>query len=656
MAGNPLLALSSLLCIFLAPELVVGKGGFRRKGLEEGTKSGGGSVVVAGNGTISSGNGTFELGFFSLDGGANWYLGIWYASIPIPTYVWVANRGSPVKGGSGSAVLTGDGRLSVTDSGGVSVWSSGNRRSAVAVALMETGNLLLLNGKGRRVWESFDFPTDTWLPEMRMTREKGITCWRSPSDPSPGNYSLRLKPPLYGEFELVFSGAVPYWSTGNWTGESFVAVPEMTVPYIYSFRFQNPFTTSAYFTYYAAATAAGGTRVLTRFAVDSTGVFRQFVWSSQTEHWDMFWARPESVCRVYDLCGAFGLCAAARGGVAPCDCPPGFAPADATAWRRGDYSSGCRREGDNACTTKDGFRELGAVVFTGAYSVDFPGTTRGSCEATCLKNCSCVGFSHARSSGFCRNFYGRIFNLRNLTSDAAGDPETQILHLRVAKYRNSGAEKRHQKGVLIACVAASSIAFVMAVLGLTLLRRKIVKGEKAGKNGDDEAALFAAMQLRVFSYKELQSATRGFSEKLGHGGFGTVFLGEIPGVGSRVAVKRLERPGGGGEREFRAEVCTIGSVQHVNLVRLRGFCCERAHRLLVYDYMPNGALSAFIGPSMREKPILSSHWSLIFPASWSGSDSASEYPSGRRNRGIWPDDGELKAGVIGSGSAEMEVI
>ncbi|CAK9152205.1 unnamed protein product, partial [Ilex paraguariensis] len=56
---------------------------------------------------------------------------------------------------------------------------------------------------------------------------------------------------------------------------------------------------------------------------------------------------------------------------------------------------------------------------------------------------------------------------------------------------------------------------------------------------------------------------------------------------------RLERPGGG-EREFKAEVCTIGNIQHVNLVRLRGFCYENSHRLLVDDYMPCGPLSVYL--------------------------------------------------------------
>ncbi|GFZ16929.1 receptor-like protein kinase 4 [Actinidia rufa] len=84
---------------------------------------------------------------------------------------------------------------------------------------------------------------------------------------------------------------------------------------------------------------------------------------------------------------------------------------------------------------------------------------------------------------------------------------------------------------------------------------------------EEEDAVFPVTNLKVFSYKELNTATRGFSEKLGHGGFGVVFRGEL-GDSSPVAVKRLERPGGA-EGEFRAEA-------------------------LVYDYMPNGPLSLYL--------------------------------------------------------------
>ena len=95
-----------------------------------------------------------------------------------------------------------------------------------------------------------------------------------------------------------------------------------------------------------------------------------------------------------------------------------------------------------------------------------------------------------------------------------------------------------------------------------------------------------------FSYKDLKVITQNFSCKLGEGGFGSVFQGTLSN-GIKVAVKHLEGLGQV-KKSFLAEVETIGSTHHVNLVRLIGFCAEKSHRLLVYEYMCNGSLDKWI--------------------------------------------------------------
>nr|BAJ95826.1 predicted protein [Hordeum vulgare subsp. vulgare] len=94
-----------------------------------------------------------------------------------------------------------------------------------------------------------------------------------------------------------------------------------------------------------------------------------------------------------------------------------------------------------------------------------------------------------------------------------------------------------------------------------------------------------------FTFQQLKAATEQFKDKLGEGGFVSVFKGEL--ADERIAVKRLDRAGQG-KREFSAEVQTIGSIHHINLVRLIGFCAEKSHRLLVYEYMPKGSLDRWI--------------------------------------------------------------
>ncbi|KAM2089767.1 hypothetical protein ACFX1T_033668 [Malus domestica] len=97
---------------------------------------------------------------------------------------------------------------------------------------------------------------------------------------------------------------------------------------------------------------------------------------------------------------------------------------------------------------------------------------------------------------------------------------------------------------------------------------------------------------RRYSYSDIKKITMAFKDKLGKGGFGSVFKGELS-DGQLVAVKMLSGSEGEGQ-DFINEVATIGRIHHVNVVQLIGFCSERSKRALVYDFMPNGSLEKYI--------------------------------------------------------------
>ncbi|XP_012832521.1 PREDICTED: probable receptor-like protein kinase At5g39020, partial [Erythranthe guttata] len=101
-----------------------------------------------------------------------------------------------------------------------------------------------------------------------------------------------------------------------------------------------------------------------------------------------------------------------------------------------------------------------------------------------------------------------------------------------------------------------------------------------------------SLALKRYKYSEIKKITKSFNEKLGQGGYGSVYKGVLP-DGSLVAVKVLIEADSNGE-EFINEVASISRTSHVNIVNLLGFCYGRDKRALIYEYMPKKSLDNFI--------------------------------------------------------------
>nr|XP_023896466.1 G-type lectin S-receptor-like serine/threonine-protein kinase At1g11330 [Quercus suber] len=131
--------------------------------------------------------------------------------------------------------------------------------------------------------------------------------------------------------------------------------------------------------------------------------------------------------------------------------------------------------------------------------------------------------------------------------------------------------------------------------------RRLIGNEESHKPFPSDN-LNQVQELPLFNFEMLVSATNDFhlSNKLGQGGFGPVYKGKLS-DGQEIAVKRLSRTSAQGLKEFMNEVVIISKLQHRNLVRLLGCCVEGEERMLLYEYMPNKSLDAFLFDPHKER-------------------------------------------------------
>ncbi|XP_031743638.1 cysteine-rich receptor-like protein kinase 29 [Cucumis sativus] len=103
------------------------------------------------------------------------------------------------------------------------------------------------------------------------------------------------------------------------------------------------------------------------------------------------------------------------------------------------------------------------------------------------------------------------------------------------------------------------------------------------------------MEMIQFDFDSIKAATDDFAieNKLGQGGFGVVYKGQLPN-GQLIAVKRLANNSQQGDVEFKNEVLLMLKLQHRNLVRLMGFCSQQTERILIYEFVENGSLDHFL--------------------------------------------------------------
>jgi serine/threonine protein kinase len=383
-------------------------------------------------------------------------------------------------------------------------------------------------------------------------------------------------------------------------------------------------------------------------------------------------AQSLNPCGLPLFCGFYGICDARKGACRP-DCRFNGTSSGVYLEPRASSNSklGCRfnnfssdtiqstREPDPAagnCTMypeqSNHSLQLGSSVIWGAtyfsnafVPPDHTNINSETCWGYCSTNCSCTAaFWSSQNGGSCFLIHGPVATI--IVNDTSA--ENLLSNIGYLKYTQVLQPLKKPSPLITILVLVSVLvpAVIFAVLGIVvcwLCRRRAKKQarERETKNQTRETEMknqtretemknpareremedallnqsLTGSKPRRFAWKELHEFTHGFSDRLGGGGFGSVFRGAME-DGTPIAVKRLDTDDDGrgqqGNKEFLAEVSILSRTHHLHLVRLIGFCLEgAAHKLLVYEYMENGSLDAWIfhkslssdaGPKQSESP------------------------------------------------------
>ncbi|XP_075508484.1 G-type lectin S-receptor-like serine/threonine-protein kinase At1g67520 [Primulina tabacum] len=532
----------------------------------------------------------FTLGFYTPQDSTDSYVAVWYTardSFP----VWIGNRDNAV-GNDSSPILT------ISDTGAliivhhrendpITLYAGGASRNASAI-LLESGNFVVTDGSsGTVLWQSFDYPTDTLLPgiklglDHRTGRKWILTSWFGDNNPASGPFTLEWDTSARGL--VVRRRGVVYWTGGamkDYYGESgdfkyqvktFENLNFDPDPLNWNYNFTNVTTQDeeyfAYSLFQDPRWTPEDRKVISGWRLVYTGDI------SDTDN-----LRPYIV--MVSLCYGYR--------------PVGYKGCD--LWQQ----PRCRNSRETFFLRSGSFLERSGLV---ASSVDVKNSSLSfsDCRENCWNNCDCFGF-YGYESG-CIYWTGKDLQFRQ-SLDGSEVRKYVISSISSDK----GASKRRR--IIIAVVVPIGLLFLGTALFLLLRFRHGKKREEEvqelltleGYTGTYELEDGGAKghDLRLFTYASILAATDNFSSKnkLGEGGFGPVYKGVTP-ERHHIAVKVLSRSSGQGLLEFKNELILISKLQHINLVKLIGFSIHGDDKIIVYDYMPNKSLDVFLFDSSK---------------------------------------------------------
>ncbi|XP_042513379.1 G-type lectin S-receptor-like serine/threonine-protein kinase SD3-1 [Macadamia integrifolia] len=576
--------------------------------------------------TWVSENGVFTFGFFDdyrkdYDGlavGIRYNLGNRDANVP----VWTVGGGVRVSENS-ILRLSMDGRLVLLDNlSGLIVWSSNTSGLGVQTAsLLNNGNLVLMGNAQEVLWQSFDSPTNTLLPGQELYFPQAL---RAPSTSFISSYySLVIR--HTGDLALIWENNVTYWGSHL---TSSVDVKEA--------RFEPTgviglFDATGQSVWSKSSKDFGDPSVFLRhIRIDSDGNLRIYSWDNALHTWKVGWQAVENQCDVFGSCGLYSICQYNSTGPV-CEC----LFHDSLDWGGGPSgmdsgSSGCKKMVDlGNCKMGTSMMVLKQTVLYGLYpphDIDIM-LSEKACKKYCAEDSSCIAVTSKNDgSGLCKikrtsyiSGYGnpsvpatsflKVCLVPQAASTTKANPQANAAESMQMPSERSISHVDTRKS-FIAVLAIIVLVTVCAFLAVEMLvfwfihQRRQIKAQRRIPFGKDAQMNPHYSALIRLSFEEVKELTTNFTDQLGP----TVFKGVLP--NKTPVVAKVLNSVVASESDFRMVVSTLGGTHHRNLVPLKGFCIEAQHKIVLYEYIPNGSLDKWLFNTGTDQSRLSLHHRL----------------------------------------------
>nr|POE64183.1 g-type lectin s-receptor-like serine/threonine-protein kinase [Quercus suber] len=413
--------------------------------------------------------------------------------------VWVANRNNPVLDNSGILTIGNDGHLKILHDGGVEiVLFSAPLVNNASATLRNSGNFVLheLNSNGSRkqvLWQSFDYPTGTLLPGMKIGintktgHRWSLTSWSSEGDPAAGSFKLGMDPNHTNQLIIWWQGEIS-WVSGLWQNSSFNLPHVLSNDVYYHFSYQSE-AKEKYFKYFVYKDVIS----FQRLSLDTSGAL-----------WGMTTNEALKIFLKYEQ--------------------PSFR----------DRCFGRKYE---ECFAGKGFTARKGIMLQSGFKFnEGDKLTLNDCKAMCMNYCSCDAYSSTNDDETGCEIWSHDW--QNFVKKNSDD-------YRYIYFRQSPFDFE-SKGSQVLFLSKPRIWIGIKTLGglIVLMFRSIYymtqeKLRSFGKKNREKDILLHELgrrdgkkshELQFFSFESIAAATNNFTStsKLGEGGFGSVYKGQLP--------------------------------------------------------------------------------------------------------------------------------